>query len=126
MTKRILIVDDEDEIREMLRDFFELEMFNVVEAKNGKDALELVKSQPFDCVVSDVRMPGGGGAELAQGILNLNCKRPPIIFMTGYSDITESTALSLGVVKVIEKPFIPEELIKTVKAAIKNDGNSHT
>ncbi len=118
MEKIILVVDDEVAIREIIRDFFEMEKFKVIEARNGKEALEIIKRQSLDCVLSDVCMPGGNGIELAHALFNLKENKPPILFMTGFGDISESAARSVGVFKVIQKPFLPDELVEAVKMAI--------
>lgn len=98
----------------MVRDFFELNSFEVFEASNGRAALDLIQQRIFDCVISDVRMSGGDGIELAQAIRQLPGKKPPLIFITGFSDISEADAKQLGVAKIVAKPFLPEELIEAV------------
>lgn len=116
--KKILIVDDEEILREMLRDFFEMSGFAVTEASSGKQAFELVQSTQFDCVVSDVRMPGGDGIELARNIHLLSQPKPKVILVTGYSDITEDESKEFGVLFIVYKPFMPKDLINIVKDAI--------
>ncbi len=105
-------------IREMVRDFFELDSFEVSEASNGRSAFELIQQQHFDWIISDVRMPGGDGIELAQKIQQLSGSRPKIIFITGFSDISPAEARQLGVFKVVAKPFLPEELIEVVNKSL--------
>lgn len=118
MSKKLLIVEDEAMIREMVRDFFELESFEVSEASNGKSAFELMQQQHFDWVISDVRMPGGDGIELAQKIQQMSGSRPKIIFVTGFSDISHAEAGQLGVHKVVAKPFLPDELVEIVNQSL--------
>lgn len=114
MSKKILIVDDEVMVREVLKDFFEMESFEVFEASNGKEAFELIKLHDFSCVVSDVRMPNGDGIELAKNIKDLNRKNQKIVLITGYSDISALFAEEIGAADVISKPFNPRDLVKLV------------
>lgn len=114
MSKKILIVDDEVMVREVLKDFFEMESFEVFEASNGKEAFELIKLHDFACVVSDVRMPNGDGIELAKNIKDLNRKNQKIVLITGYSDISALFAEEIGAADVISKPFNPRDLVKLI------------
>lgn len=114
MKKKILIVDDEMMIRELIRDFFELEDYDVEEASNGRVAFELIQQKKFDCVITDVRMPDGDGIELARKIHAMAGKKPSVIFMTGFSDITPAEASEIGILKILEKPFQPEDLVRLV------------
>ncbi len=114
--KVILIVDDEPILREILRDCFEGQGFQVFEAESGKKAIEVIKSHKIDIVLSDIRMPGGSGVELAQSLFEMNSPKPKIILMTGYSDFSWEQAQKLNVVKMFSKPFEPHEIIEEVKS----------
>lgn len=83
--KSILIVDDEDDLRKCMKEYFSRKKFNVFEAKNGTVALDMIKKiKDYDYIISDIRMPGIGGQELYKRIItespNLASK---IIFITG-------------------------------------------
>lgn len=117
MTK-VLIVDDEPIIREVVREFFELENFVVTEAESGHEALEFIDKETFDCVISDVRMPNGDGIELAKQLLKRQSPKPKLVLITGYSDIGDYNAKELGVQKIIFKPFVPDQLISAVKECL--------
>jgi DNA-binding response OmpR family regulator len=114
MSKRILLVEDEIELREVLKDFLERESFQVIESTGGKLAFELIKDQSFDFVISDIRMPMGNGIDLAKNIQGMSGKKPRIILITGFTDVAEEDILNAGVEKVFSKPFLPEELVDYV------------
>ena len=118
MAKKILLVDDEIGLREVLREFLEWEKYKVAEASNGNEAWEMILKQDFDLVLSDIRMPGGTGIELAEKIFNYDGKKPFVYLMTGYSDLTVPEATKVGVIKVMNKPFEPKELIKDIISII--------
>ena len=120
MTKKILLVDDEIGLREVLREFLEWEKFQVSEASSGHEAWEMIQKQEFDLVLSDIRMPGGTGIELAEKIFQHSGKKPFVYLMTGYSDLTPEEATKLGVIKIMNKPFEPKELIKDIVGIIGN------
>ncbi len=118
MKTKILVVDDEPMICEILRDYLELDSFEVSEAYNGQQAFEMVCKEHFDIVISDVRMPNGDGSILAQKISQMTGKKPKVILTTGYSEISEADAKKLGVVKVLQKPFQGDEIIASIKDVI--------
>ena len=114
-TKTILIVDDEPDIRELLAFEFELLDFKILEAENGKRALELAKSNHVDVVMSDIRMPGGDGVSLLKGLRAIDPFSPPVILVTGFADITIPQAFDAGADAIFMKPFGLSELVAGVK-----------
>lgn len=117
--KKVLIVDDEPFLREMVRDFLELEGFEVKEAAGGKEAYSLIAVDSFDCVITDMRMPNGDGFELAKKINSMTGRKPKIIFITGASDISDVHVSELQFENVIvSKPFVPDELVEIVKTTV--------
>lgn len=114
MAKVVLVVDDEPIVREIMKELLEASSFHVLEAANGKEAFAIVKSQPVDCVLSDIRMPGGNGIELAQNIYDLSGTKPKVLLMTGYSDFTLEQAQKLNILSIISKPFDPEEVLNDI------------
>lgn len=105
---RVLIVDDDADLRFITAATLMEAGFIVSTADGGKQALSLLKAAPIDIVITDVRMPGMNGLELASAI---RADRPdtPIVFITGYS---ESSGLDSE--EVIHKPFEPVTLIATI------------
>lgn len=101
----VLVVDDEEGLRDLLKDGFEMLGAAVQVAANGKQAFEIVKTTRFDFVLSDVRMPGGDGIELFQDIQTLPEPRPMFFLMSGYSDLNREQALARGIKDLFQKPF---------------------
>jgi len=103
--QKFLVVDDEPDLREILKDELEFEGASVMEAENGKKALEIVKANQFSAVISDIRMPGGDGVTLAREIKAIHAEKPAVILITGFADISSDEAYDLGVEGFITKPF---------------------
>ena len=103
--KKILIVDDESDLREILKDFLEYSGASIVEAVSGSEAFKFVESEKFDAIVSDIRMSNGDGITLAGNVSNLSGEKPAVLLMTGFADARPAEAYSLGVQGYILKPF---------------------
>lgn len=104
-TLRLLIVDDDRRMTRTLADILTLAGHEVVEAWSGQQALELVEAQDFDCVLTDVRMPGMDGVELHRQIRR---ERPglPVVLMTAFAaDQLIRQGLEDGVVGALDKPL---------------------
>ena len=120
--RNILIVDDEPTLREILREEFEYEGATVHEAPNGKTALEHLKLNPCDLVVSDIRMPGGDGVGLLRGINENKISVPVFLFMSGFSDLTIDEAYDLGAAAILAKPFNIESILENAEANLVPQG----
>ena len=118
MGKKILVVDDEPMLCEILRDFLEMDHFEVQQSCNGRQAFEMICKEHFDCVISDVRMPNGDGTELAQKIFAMDNPKPKVFLTTGFSEISEEQAAAIGVVKVLQKPFVYDQLLSSVRKVL--------
>jgi two-component system, NtrC family, response regulator PilR len=107
---RILVVDDEPSMREMLRIVLRRDGYDVTLAQNGRDAQALLAQQPFDLVLSDIRMPDVSGVEVLRTAKELN--RDVVFFMmTAYASTdTAVEAMRLGAVDYFTKPFSMDEL----------------
>ena len=106
----ILVVDDDDGIRELVKQFLNKNNFLVTTAKNSEDALEKVKIIKFDLIVLDIMMPGKSGLEFT----NENKKKidTPIILLTAKGEASERVeGLEIGADDYLAKPFEPKELI---------------
>ena len=110
----LLIVDDEEHLRESIVFDFTRKGFNVLSAENGRKAYELILKHPVDLVISDIRMPGGDGLELLERIRLLDAETPIVIFLTGFADVTESEMYAKGAKKMMTKPFDRKALIAAV------------
>ncbi|MCM8796055.1 MAG: response regulator [Candidatus Omnitrophica bacterium] len=123
MTKKILVVEDEELITKSLLKLLDAEGYNVTVVKNGRDAIEKVKTGDFDLIISDVRMPDLDGIETIKQIRaylkRLNKKPIPEILITGYADKEKyEAALDLKIVDYLYKPFDRTDFLKIVKRNI--------
>jgi signal transduction histidine kinase/CheY-like chemotaxis protein len=112
---RLLVVDDEDFVRDLLGEILEAEDCLVELAQDGTEALALFREQEFDGVFTDVGMPGMSGWELAREIRQLN-KHVPIAIITGWGELVGSNEQrAAGVDWVIAKPFTAERIADLVR-----------
>lgn len=107
----ILIVDDEVGLLNIFKIWFEREGCHVLTAENGKRALDLLKTQPVDLIISDIRMPIMGGVELVQSLVKLGIYRPKILFISGFADMDERECCDLGIEMTLSKPIRRESLV---------------
>ena len=114
----LLIVDDEEMLRETIVFDFKRKGFNVLEAASGAQAFEIVKKNKIHLVVSDMRMPGGDGMSLLESIRAYDPALPTVIFVTGFADVTEDQAIAKGARKVLSKPFDRKILMNSVLEAL--------
>src|SRR6516225_9000786 len=112
---RILIVDDDPGQRSLLDSFLRSQGFQTVLASSGQQALEILRTEPFSLMISDVRMPGLSGLEtlrharLEQAVL-------PVLLVTAYADIREAVgAMRDGALNYLAKPIDLDELLQTVR-----------
>lgn len=116
--KKILVVDDEDGIRDLIISELEFCGANCKEASNGLDAFNLYKKEQFDAVISDVRMPNGDGLLFLNKIKEEQIPMKVIIFMTGFSEVPAEEIYDLGVEAIISKPFRLDHLVMTLEQAL--------
>ncbi|MCZ6631965.1 MAG: response regulator [bacterium] len=111
---RILVIDDEDIVREMLRELLEHEGHEVFEASDGKVGIENYKQQPADLIITDIMMPEKDGF---QTIRELKATQPDvkIIALTGFGLHNLPVAYDLGADRVFEKPFIQKEFLQVIR-----------
>jgi len=123
MSKKILIIDDEELIIKSLTKLLERNGFDPFVAKRAQDALVILEEESFDLIISDIRMPGMNGIEFIKSMYSAleekGVERPPVIFITGYADKSlEDEAKKLNPVAYIAKPFNIELLMKTIQKVI--------
>ncbi|MBN2406194.1 MAG: diguanylate cyclase [Elusimicrobia bacterium] len=118
---RILIVDDEKESRDIIRGVLKQALYEVEEATNGEEALELMRKDPPDLVVLDVRMPKMDGYQVCYEIRNdITIMNIPVIMLTVMgSTVDKITGLHLGIDDYVTKPFDPEEFLVRIEAILK-------
>jgi len=118
MNDRILVVDDEKAIADLIELYLRNENYIVFKSHNGQDALALVESEPLDLAILDVMLPDMTGFEICQKIREKH--NFPIIMLTAKDEeIDKITGLTLGADDYITKPFRPLEMVARVKAQLR-------
>lgn len=112
---KLLIVDDENELRDAISENLELCGFEVVSSKSGNEAIEILKNSDFDLILSDMRMPDGDGITLLDAVRKSNPKLPVLVFMTGYSDVSSNDCITRGAQLVVSKPFSHDDLMQALR-----------
>jgi len=120
MSNTILIVDDSESIRSILKLTLKFKGYNVIEAENGLEAFEILKKTQCDLVITDIAMPTMTGIELLNKIRNeLKNDKIPIIICTAEKIGDEEELLRKGANKLLVKPFPPTELLEVVQNLLK-------
>ena len=115
---RILIVDDDPEMRALLLDVLRNEGYDVGEAKDGTEAVLALRARRFDLILMDKNMPGPSGLDLFPGFRRV-CPQSPIIMMTAFGDVPSyMEAIEKGAVEFLFKPFRMEELKAAIAKAL--------
>jgi DNA-binding response OmpR family regulator len=113
--KKILVVDDEIDICELLAENLSDEGYNVSMANTGKEAVEFISNNEVDLVITDVRMPNGDGIYLLDEVRKKHKTKPTVVFITGYSDLSDEEAYEKGVDGIFHKPLDFSLFLKDVK-----------
>lgn len=126
MIKRILIVDDESEIRFLLRSILESYGYHCDEAENGVDALKHIENHTYSLILLDYSMPVMNGLELIRRLSQTTwSSRPQIIMMTAHTnEDLWNQALKAGAAAVLSKPFDLDHVLLTIGRALKNGHSS--
>ena len=121
MKSRILVIDDEAEIRKSLRMVLEYEGYEVIEASAGAEGLALAEREMPDLVFLDVKMPGMDGLEVLQR-LQAARESLPVVVISGHASKEEvATAIKRGAIDFIEKPLGSDRILVTVKNALESE-----
>ena len=121
--QRILIVDDDSHIRQVLQFALEKAGYQVIEAENGQQALQQFRQQSPDLIVLDIMMPEMDGTDVCREIRKTS--NSPIVFLSSRDDeIDRILGLELGGDDYITKPFSPRELVARVKAVLRRVGTA--
>lgn len=119
---KILVVDDEEKIRAIIRKYGEFEGYSIVEAKDGMEAVHLCKEQDFDVIILDVMMPELDGFSTCKEIKKL--KNIPVIMLSARGEEYDKIhGFELGIDDYVVKPFSPKELMMRVKVVIDRNSN---
>ena len=121
LVKRILVIDDEAKLRKQFAALLNLEGFEVIEARNGREGVELARKEKPDLVVCDITMPEMNGHRVLE---TLRAEAPtahlPFIFLTGWNDRGDlRTGMNLGADDYLVKPVEPADLIASVHARLR-------
>lgn len=114
----ILIVDDEERIREVVKEYCLMEKYDVIEASDGLEALKMVKNNDIDLIVLDVMMPKLDGLSAFSKIKEIR-KIPTIILSARSEEYDKLVGFELGVDDYVTKPFSPKELMARIKVILK-------
>ena len=115
MGHKVLIVDDEEEVRVILAHEFKRHGCDVLLAEDGQKALEIVKANRIDMILTDLRMPKMGGIELTETVDAMpEDERPIVITMTGYVKAKESDVIDSGASGFLSKPFSRDQIKEIV------------
>ena len=120
---KVLVVDDEDRMRKLVKDFLTRKQYKVVEASDGEEAIDLfVEHNDFDLIILDVMMPKMDGWEVCREVRKFS--KVPIIMLTAKGEESdELLGFELGVDEYISKPFSPRILVARVDALLRRTNN---
>lgn len=121
--ERILVVDDEEKIRAIIRKYGEFEGYEIVEANNGMEAIGICKTQDFNAIILDVMMPELDGFSACKEIKKI--KDIPVIMLSARGEEYDRIhGFELGIDDYVVKPFSPKELMMRVKVIIGRNQDS--
>lgn len=123
-TKRVLVIDDERIVTDSVTKILEAENFEVEVAATGRHGVELALQKEHSLVLTDLRMPDIGGMRVLRDIKRA---RPamPVIMITGFATVRSAVqAMKLGAAEFLEKPFAPDDLVRTVRKALYDAQNA--
>lgn len=112
---KVLTVDDEIEIRDIIREYCLFEQFEILEASDGVEALEILKENDVDIIVLDIMMPKMNGYSILRELRN-NYNIPVIMLSARSEEYDKLLSFELGADDYMTKPFSPKELIARIKA----------
>ena len=113
---RVLVVDDELFVGELLKEYLSIIGYEVTAVSNGEDALSVIQQSPPHIVILDIRMPGMGGMEVLKAIKEKN-RTTGVIMLSAYGDPeTVNKALGLGADHYLQKPMNLKHLVETLKS----------
>ena len=120
---KILVVEDEAGVSELVTMYLKKEGFEVIQVFDGEEALQKLRKQPFDLVILDIMLPGKDGFEICREVRKFS--RVPIIMLTARDEeIDRVVGLEIGADDYISKPFSPREMVARVKAVLRRVSNS--
>ena len=125
-SEKIMIIDDEDQVRESCKEFLEDYGYQVQTFSNGIDALEIFKQNPaeIELIITDMTMPGITGDKLATELLKIK-PDVPVVLCTGFSEnMSKAKAVELGIREYIQKPILHEDLVVLIRNILDENDDS--
>ena len=120
---KVLIVDDEELIRNVIKEYLKINNIDFDEADNGEEAIRLVNQNKYDCIVMDIMMPKMDGFTAVKEIKKISDAK--IIMLSARTEEYDKlSGFDLGIDDYVTKPFSPKELIARIKAVHKRGNNS--
>jgi len=119
---RILVIDDDNQVRTLMAELLQKEGHDVIDANNGEEGLHLFRKNPTELVITDIVMPQKEGIEVIRELLR-DYPEIKIIAVTGYESSYLKIAKALGVKYTFRKPFNNRKFIQTVNLIINKDKN---
>ena len=118
--EKILVVDDEKDIADLIKDILDDEGYNVTTKYDGKSAIEEIKQNDYSLILLDIMMPDLSGTEVLANVRNIT--KSPIIFVSAKNQLIDKlVGFEVGADDYITKPFINEELVARVKAHLRRE-----
>ena len=122
--RRILIVEDDEEMRSLLIDFFEEEGFETDSVSNGSEAFRILVREIFDIVLTDIRMPGLTGLDIIPGVRKLQPETVIIVITAFGSEEVHHKAMERGANSYLEKPLRFHELRRMIHELLSSKGGN--
>ncbi|SHK10735.1 response regulator transcription factor [Paramaledivibacter caminithermalis] len=118
--RRVLVVDDEQHILELIQFNLESNGFDVYTCDNGEDAVRIANNEEFDLIILDIMLPGIDGIEVCKRIRDINGKNIPIIMLTAKGEENDKIkGLDIGADDYMTKPFSIRELLARIRAVLR-------
>jgi two-component system phosphate regulon response regulator OmpR len=118
-TDKILVVDDDARIRDLLRRYLVQEGFEVLQAEDGKALTRILLREPVDLIILDLMMPGEDGLSVCRRLRGANDRTPIIMLTAKGEDIDRIVGLEVGADDYLAKPFNPRELLARIHAVLR-------
>ena len=122
--KRILIIEDDEGMRSLLKDFIEEEGYEADSVSNGSEAFRTLTKEPFDLVITDIRMPGLSGLDILPGIKKLQPDAFIIVITAFGSEEVYRKAMERGATVYLEKPVHLQELRELIHELVRPEAKS--
>ncbi|NMM12624.1 MAG: two-component system response regulator OmpR [Rhodoferax sp.] len=116
---KIMVVDDDARIRDLLRRYLTQEGFDVLQAEDGKSLTRILLREPVDLIVLDLMMPGEDGLSICRRLRAANDRTPIIMLTAKGEDVDRIVGLEVGADDYLAKPFNPRELLARINAVLR-------